>query len=77
MVKEYGLKVQEILQMTTGVGGNTYKICMNNSHYILKVSDVNEMNCPGEEPAICDYYAQYFGTEASRKRVYRKCVVVI
>ena len=55
LVKKYGLKAQEILQMTTGVGGDTYKICMKNSHFILKVSDVNEMNHPEEEPTICDF----------------------
>ena len=55
LVKKYGLKVKEILQMTMGVGGETYKICTDDCHFILKVSDSNEMNHPKEEPAICDF----------------------
>lgn len=54
----YDIEVQEILQMTTGVGGDTYKICTNNGCFIFKVSDINEMNHPQEEPAICNYLLQ-------------------
>lgn len=55
--KKYGLKVQEILQMTTGVGGETYKIVTSDGCYICKIADSNEMNHPREEPAICEFLA--------------------
>ena len=55
LVKKYGLKVQEILQMTKGVGGENYKICTDDYDFICKIADSNEMNHPEEEPAICEF----------------------
>ena len=50
---EYGLEVQEISRMTTGVGGDTFLVRTSQGKFIYKIADVNEMNHPEEEPEIC------------------------
>ena len=52
---EYGLEVQEISRMTTGVGGDTFLVQASQGKFIYKIADVNEMNHPEEEPEICSF----------------------
>lgn len=53
--QEYEIEALSIEQMSTGVGGDTYKVKDDSSAYIVKIADVNEMNHPEIEPDICNY----------------------
>jgi len=53
--QEYGIKALSIEQMTTGVGGDTYKASDDSAAYIVKLADTNKMNHPEIEPDICNY----------------------
>lgn len=49
----YNLNVLNIIKMTTGAGGNTYKIQTNDNMYVLKLTKEDSMNHPKIEPAVC------------------------
>lgn len=61
---EYGLDVQELKRMTTGVGGDTYQVQTAQGKFIYKIADSNEMNRPEAEPEICEYLLAH-GIEVS------------
>ncbi len=61
---EYGLDVQELKRMTTGVGGDTYQVQAVQGKFIYKIADSNEMNRPEAEPEICEYLLAH-GIEVS------------
>lgn len=53
--KEYGLTVQEICRMTTGVGGDTFLAQTSQGKFVYKIADAGVMNHPEEEPALCNF----------------------
>ena len=55
LFKEYGLNMQELKQMTTGVGGDTYLVYTAEGKFIYKIADANEMNHPKDEPELCEF----------------------
>lgn len=50
----YNLNVLNITQMTTGAGGNTYKIQADDKMYVLKLTITDSMNHPKLEPVVCE-----------------------
>ena len=55
LLQEYGLDVQQVRQMTTGVGGDTYLVQTSRDKFIYKIADANEINHPEAEPEICNF----------------------
>lgn len=55
LYKSYGLHADEIIRMTTGVGGDTFLVQASEGKYIYKIADANTMNHPETEPEICDF----------------------
>ncbi|MBQ7774474.1 MAG: phosphotransferase [Lachnospiraceae bacterium] len=55
LLREYGLEVCEVHQMTAGVGGDTYKVQASQGKFIYKIADANDMNHPEAEPQICEF----------------------
>ncbi|MBP3337869.1 MAG: phosphotransferase [Lachnospiraceae bacterium] len=53
--QEYEIDVQSIEQMTTGVGGDTFKVQAPDGKFIIKIADANEMNHPETEPEVCEH----------------------
>ena len=55
LLQEYNLDVENVHQMTTGVGGDTFLVEALQGKFIYKIADANEMNHPETEPEICNY----------------------
>ncbi|MBQ7916132.1 MAG: phosphotransferase [Firmicutes bacterium] len=55
LAEEYGLDVQEMCPMSTGVGGDTFMVESLQGKFIYKIADMNEMNHPEAEPELCDF----------------------
>ena len=56
MIKDrYGLNVRAITSISTGVGGDTYRISTAQGDYIYKIVDANGMNHPTAEPELTGY----------------------
>lgn len=55
LLQAYGLEVEAVRQMTTGVGGDTFFIQARQGKFIYKIVDANEMNRPEDEPEICHF----------------------
>lgn len=56
--EQYGIVCTKIDRMTTGVGGDTYRIVSDQGMYIFKVADANSINRPESEPKICNFLLQ-------------------
>lgn len=50
---QYNLDATAINQMTTGAGGNTYKVLTKDKNYVLKLTKEDGLNHPTIEPLIC------------------------
>lgn len=51
---EYGLNAVAITPMTSGAGGNTYRVEVNSKNYVLKLTKEDSMNHPLVELFVCE-----------------------
>lgn len=53
--REYGLEAQSIRRMTTGVGGDTYRVDASSGSCVFKIVKADAINHPEQEAALCRY----------------------
>ncbi len=53
--RHYGLEVQEIDRMSTGVGGDTFRVDTASGKYVFKIVKANAINHPEQEAALCRF----------------------
>lgn len=53
--REYGLEAQSIRRMTTGVGGDTYRVDTSSGSCVFKIVKADAINHPEQEAALCRY----------------------
>lgn len=51
--RNYGLDVQAIARMTTGVGGDTFRVVTADSAYVFKIVKADDINHPELEASLC------------------------
>ena len=52
---EYGLTVTCLQRMTTGVGGDTFRVQTTSGDYVFKIVKSNSINHPGAEAELCAF----------------------
>ncbi|MGN0752996.1 MAG: phosphotransferase [Aristaeellaceae bacterium] len=53
--RHYGLEVQEIDRMSTGVGGDTFRVDTASGKYVFKIVKADAINHPEQEAALCRF----------------------
>lgn len=53
--EHYGLAVQELHRMTTGVGGDTFRVDTADACYVFKIAKAGDINHPESEAEICHH----------------------
>lgn len=52
---EYGLTVHSLRRMTTGVGGDTFRVQAASGAYVFKIVKADSINHPGAEAKLCAF----------------------
>lgn len=60
----YGIDAQSISRMTTGVGGDTFRIRASSGDYVFKIVKNDGINHPEREAELCGYLRKH-GVPAS------------
>lgn len=56
--REYGLEASALTRMTTGVGGDTFRVTAGQDGYVFKIVKPDDINHPEQEAALCDFLRQ-------------------
>lgn len=57
--RNYGLTVRSYARMTTGVGGDTFKVDAPDGKYVFKVVKADDINRPELEPSVCSILLEH------------------
>lgn len=57
--REYGLEVSSVCRMTTGVGGDTFRVTAAQGSFVFKIVKADDINHPEQEAALCTFLREH------------------